>query len=100
MSYSVVPSKRFRKAVEKYRRGGRKRILEAAEEAIDLLAIRDDRSLFVLSKQWKDHSLRGDKHGTRELHLSQEDLLLYTIDGGLRIVKLLDIVSHEDLRRQ
>lgn len=36
----------------------------------------------------------------RELHLTQDDLLLYEVDDDVSIVKLLDIVSHEDLRRQ
>lgn len=75
-------------------------MLETAKEVIDLLAVRDNRALFVLSTRWRDHALKGNKHGIRELHLSQDDLLLYAIDEELQIIKLLDIVNHEDLRKK
>ena len=97
--YTLFPSKRFQKAVENYRKGGRKRLLLAAEEAIELLALHDNRSLFMLGTRWKDHALVGNKFGIRELHLSQDDLLLYSVDEDARIIKLLDIVSHEELKK-
>lgn len=75
-------------------------MLEAAAEVIDLLALHDDRSLFMLCTRWRDHTLKGNRQGIRELHLSQDALLLYSIDEELRIIKLLDIVSHEELRKQ
>ncbi|MDO8648548.1 MAG: type II toxin-antitoxin system mRNA interferase toxin, RelE/StbE family [Candidatus Peregrinibacteria bacterium] len=100
MKYVVVPSKRFLKRVQKHRKSGRKHILRAVAEVIELLSVHDDRSLYVLGTRWKDHALQGDKHGIRELHLSQDDLLLYEFDEQLKIVKLLDIVSHEELRKR
>ena len=100
MRYTVVPSKRFQKTARTYQKGGRTRLLRAAAEALDLLAIHDQRSLFVLGTRWRDHELTGDKDGIRELHLSQDDLLLYSVDDALRIIKLLDIVSHEELRKK
>ena len=100
MNYTIVPSKRFRKAVRKYKKSGRTLILRAAAEVIDLLAIHDARSQYVLGTRWRDHALKGDKQGIRELHLSQDDLLLYAVDEQLQIIKLLDIVSHEELRKQ
>lgn len=100
MTYRVVPSKRFQKTVQKYNTGGQKRVLQAAAEVIDLLVVRDNRALFVLGTRWRDHALKGNKHGIRELHLNQDDLLLYTVDEELRIIKLLDIVSHEDLHKR
>lgn len=75
-------------------------MLEAAAEAIDLLALHDDRSLFMLSTRWRDHALKGNKHGLRELHLHQDELLLYSIDEELGLIRLLDIISHEELRKQ
>ena len=69
------------------------------EEVVQLLSIHDDRSLYVLATRWRDHVLKGDKQGIRELHLSQDDLLLYSIDESLGIIKLLNIVSHEELRK-
>ena len=100
MIFTIVPSKRFLKAAKRYKRGGKKQILEAAEEAIHLLSVRDSRSLFVLSERWQDHALKGDKRGIRELHLSFDDLLLYSLDDDTQTVELLDIVSHEELQRK
>lgn len=100
MTYRIVPSKRFLKTVHKYHKSGKKYLWEAIEEVIDLLAVRDNRALFVLGTRWRDHALKGNKHGIRELHLGQDDLLLYVIDEELRIIKLLDIVNHEDLRKR
>ncbi len=100
MTYVILPSKRFQKSTNKFAKAGMKRVLEAASEAIDLLATHDDRSNYVLSTRWKDHELKGNKKGIRELHLGQDELLLYSIDQDLKIVKLLDIVSHEELKKQ
>jgi len=100
VTYTVVPSQRFRKIVRKYHKGGRRKILQAAAAAIELLTVHDDRSLFVLGTRWRDHALKGRKQGLRELHLSHDDLLLYAVDEGLRLIKLLDIVSHEELRKR
>ena len=97
--YRIVPSKRFQKALKKYQKSGKGRILKFAAEVIDLLAMHDERSLFVLGTRWQDHALRGNKKGIRELHLSQDELLLYAADEELCIIKLFDIVSHEELRK-
>lgn len=100
MTYIILPSKRFQKTANKYRKGGKRRVLEMAMQAIDLLALHDDRSLFLLGTRWRDHALKGNKKGIRELHLEQDELLLYSIDEELKVIKLLDIVSHEELRKQ
>jgi addiction module RelE/StbE family toxin len=100
MSFRIVPSKRFQKTVRTYRKGGRKKIIAAITEILQLLAAHDDRALFLLTNRWRDHALKGNMQGARELHVSQDDLLLYTVDEELGIIKLLDIVNHEELRRQ
>lgn len=100
MNYALVPSKQFRKALKRYQKSGRKQILVAAAEVMDLLVTRDERSLYILGTRWQDHALHGNQQGIRELHLSQDDLLLYALDEELSIIKLLDIVSHEELRKQ
>ena len=99
MSHTIVPSKRLLKAIKRYRKGGRRQILSAAEEAIRLLSVHDDRSLFILGTRWRDHALKGEKSGIRELHLSFDDLLLYRIDTAGSAIELLDIVSHEELEK-
>ncbi|MBU1124188.1 type II toxin-antitoxin system YafQ family toxin [Patescibacteria group bacterium] len=98
--YTVVPSNRFRRALRKQSKSGEKHVFAALAEVVDLLVVHDDRSLYVLSTRWKDHALKGDKKGMRELHLSQDILLLYDIDEKLHMIKLLDIVSHEELRKK
>ena len=100
MSFSVVPSKDFRKALKQYQRAGNKNILAYAFEVIELLKVHDARALFVLSTRWRDHALKGDKEGIRELHLSADDLLLYRVYERTSTIELLDIVSHEELRKK
>lgn len=99
MSVQIVPSRRFLKAVKRYRRSGDRRILESAEEVVHLLSIGDKRSFSILGTRWRDHALKGNKQGIRELHLSVDDLLLYSIDEESSTVELLDIVNHEELRK-
>lgn len=70
------------------------------EEAVHLLSVHDARSLFELATRWHDHALRGNKHGIRELHLNLDDLLLYRVDQKSHTIELLDIVNHEELRKQ
>jgi mRNA interferase YafQ len=100
VSYQIVPSKRFLKALKKCQKGGRRHVLASAEEAIHLLCVRDRESLAALVARWRDHPLTGDKQGIRELHLGHDDLLLYAVDDELELLKLLDIVNHEELRKQ
>jgi len=97
--FTIVASKRFLKAAKRYKQGGKRRILELAEEAINLLSAHDPKSFLILGTRFRDHALKGNKRGIRELHLGFDDLLLYCIDEGTRTVELLDIVSHEELRK-
>lgn len=45
MRFEIVASKRFLKTAKKYAKGGRRQVLELAEEAIHLLALHDRASL-------------------------------------------------------
>ena len=98
MSYRIVPSKRFLKAMKKYATGGKRYLLEAAEEAIHLLSLHDDNALRTLTQHWHDHELKGNKQGIRELHIGADDLILYRTHAATSTIELLDIVSHEELR--
>ena len=86
--------------MKKYKHGGKKYVLEAAKEAIDLLATHDAHAIIELATRWHDHALKGDKRGIRELHLMLDDLLLYSVDDETSAIELLDIVSHEELRKK
>lgn len=96
----VIPSRHFRKILLKIRRSGKTHLVTTLTEVIDLLAAHDQRALFVLSKRWRDHVLQGSMEGIRELHLDQDDLLLYSVNEQHGLIKLLDIVSHEQLRKK
>lgn len=98
MNFRILPSKRFRKTAKKYKHGGNRHILDAIAEVTQLLSAHDNRALYVLATRWRDHELKGDKRGIRELHLNKEDLLLYRIYDDASIIELLDIVNHEELR--
>ncbi len=96
--YSCI--KRVFKTSKKYKLGGKRRILELVEEAVHLLVFHDFESLTALRIVWRDHALKGEKAGIRELHVGQDDLLLYQVDEECGIITLIDIVSHEELRKQ
>lgn len=97
--YRVSLSKKFAKAIHKRRKGGRMDIVRAAEEVAILLAVSNAPAGFVLREQWRDHALKGQMAGLRELHLSQDELLVYERDENLREITLVDILSHEQLKK-
>ena len=97
---TILRSRRFQKALNRFARSGRKDILHAIHDVISLLMTHDDRSLYILKKRYKDHSLRGNLKGFRELHLSIDDLILYFIIKNEQTVVLDDIVTHEELRKK
>jgi len=94
----VIPSRRAQKAIRKFNRGGTKDILKTFSEVVDLLANGDRESRFKLQQKYKDHPLKGNMHGNRELHLGQDVLLIYREQEN-ELIELRDIVSHEELRR-
>jgi addiction module RelE/StbE family toxin len=101
MSSAIVANRRFRKAIEKLRHSGQKMLVKAAEEAVHLLALADEdiSSRRELEQEWRDHSLVGDLDGARELHLAQDALLLYRRHKKQKLIELLDILTHEELRK-
>jgi mRNA interferase YafQ len=100
VKYRISPSRQFLKTVRRYARSGRNKVVDAIPEVADLLATHDNRALFVLHRHWRDHALKGNQRGIRELHLDADDLLLYCIHEEAREIEFIDIVSHEELRKQ
>ncbi len=94
----VIPSRRVQKAIRKFNRGGEKNILKVFSEVVDLLASGSRESRLVLERKYKDHPLKGNMRGNRELHLGQDVLLIYR-EHDDDLIELRDIVSHEELRR-
>ena len=102
MSYQIAIFKQFHKAVKKLRRSGKPQIVVVIEEVVQLLKQSDEdvRTRWMLFHQWKDHPLRGGHREKRELHLDQDILLLYRRDEERKLIELLDIVTHEELRKK
>lgn len=102
MSYDIAPHKRFIKAVNKLRNSGKKHLVVAAEEVVQLLEKSDDdkRTRWMLHHQWSDHALRGHHKNKRELHLDKDVLLIYRRHEREKLIELQDIVSHEELRKR
>ncbi|MEY8768381.1 type II toxin-antitoxin system mRNA interferase toxin, RelE/StbE family [Francisella philomiragia] len=80
-------SKRFKKNFKKYKNN--KVIRKELAIVIDLLVARKP-----LPSKYKDHELKGNKKGIRELHLAFDDLLLYIIIDDDNLLKLYDIGTH------
>lgn len=96
---TILRTRRFQKAVDRCIRSGKKHILPVLHEVIALLTSFDHASRHLLRERYRDHALRGDKKGMRELHLAHDDLLLYWIIMDDRTIVLEDIVTHEELRK-
>ena len=102
MSYEIALQKRFIKAVKKLKLSGKKHLVVAAEEAVQLLeqSDNDSRAKWVLHHQWHDHALGGHHKSKRELHLGKDVLLIYQRHEQENLIELHDITSHEELRKK
>ena len=87
----AVRSGRFKRDVKRLQKRGK-----------DLTKLRSALMLLLeekpLAPQYRDHSLRGDWEGFRDLHIEPDWLLLYRIrDGELQLART---GSHADLLRE
>ena len=83
-----------------FEKAGRTEILIALDDVIRLLVVFDRQSLFILQERYRDHPLKGHRKGMRELHLAYDDLLLYLVEHFDGTITLIDIVTHEELRKR
>jgi mRNA interferase YafQ len=67
---------------------------ETFEYIIFLLASQTE-----LPEKFRDHELSGRHKDKRECHLAPDVLLIYSVDGDVLILNLLDIGSHSSLFR-
>lgn len=79
--------KRDYKAVKK--RGCKPELLE--EVMTELVAQRP------LAAKYRDHSLSGKYQGMRECHILPDWLLVYQVDKGVRLLRMVRTGSHSDL---
>lgn len=85
---ALVPSARFRKDVKRAEKRGKD--MAKLRAVLTLLA---DQA--PLPPEYRDHALRGDWIGFRDLHIEPDWLLLYRIAGDK--VQLARTGSHADL---
>ena len=69
---NVVRGNKFNKSIKKYK--NKKKELQEFYKVLDFLINEKD-----IPKKYKDHELKGNMKGIRELHLGFDDLLLYFI---------------------
>lgn len=84
---NVVKSNKFNKSIKKYK--SKKKVLEEFYKVLEILITQKD-----IPKKYKDHELKGNMKGIRELHLGFDNLLLYFIRNEENELILVDIGSH------
>lgn len=87
---ALVPSTRFRKDVKRAEKRGK----DMAKLRALLTLLAQEQPLPV---EYKDHALRGDWIGFRDLHIEPDWLLLYRIENDE--VQLARTGTHSDLFR-
>ena len=95
----MLPSKRVRKAIHAFKHSDKREIISALEEVTNLLFIHNAPARFALREKWGDHALKGKLKHCRELHLGFDQLLVYEILEERNIIKLIEIVTHEELKK-
>lgn len=88
---ALVPSTRFRKDVKRAEKRGKD--MAKLRTVLTLLA-----NETPLPTEYRDHALRGDWIGFRDLHIEPDWLLLYRINGDE--VQLARTGTHSDLFRE
>ena len=87
----LYQKKSFKKSLKKYK--NKNDVLEVLDYIVDLLI-----EEHAVPYKYKDHELKGDFKGVRELHLKPDDLLLY-IKVEQESITLIDIGSHSKILR-
>jgi mRNA interferase YafQ len=63
----------------------------------DVIQLLLDKKTNILQTQYKDHLLKGQWQGYRELHIENDWLLIYKIDSDNLILTLVRTGSHDNL---
>lgn len=92
MSYSLVPSTRFKKGLKKHLKNSIEK--ESIFEVIELLKTN---GFDAIPKNMKPHKLIGNYKGCLECHIMPDLLIIWEQDDAEREIYLLDIGSHSDL---
>lgn len=90
--FKVVQSSKFKRQFKKYQK--KHFDMMKLKKAVQALQSQDKD---LLKTKYKDHALKGDWEGVRELHIEGDWLLIYQINQGKLVLLLLDMGSHDKL---
>ncbi|MGG5318513.1 type II toxin-antitoxin system YafQ family toxin [Enterococcus sp. AZ072] len=65
----------------------------------EVLGLLIDQEINILRQKYKDHALKGNRKGLRELHIESDWLLVYRIDNDHLELWLLATGSHDQIFR-
>lgn len=92
MSYSIVPSTRFKKGLKKRLKNSLEK--KDISQVIELLKTN---GFDAIPKNMKPHKLIGNYKGCLECHIMPNLLIIWEQDDAEREIYLLDIGSHSEL---
>lgn len=80
-------------------------ISEELEKKFDKLAKKSKKQLLIIHKKIEEirsnpyhfKPLKGDKKGTRRVHIDKSFVLTYEIDENDRVIKILDYDHHDKI---
>ena len=84
---NIVSGNKFKRSIKKYK--NKKKELQELYKVLYFLINEKE-----IPKKYKDHELKGNMKGIRELHLGFDDLLLYFIRNKKNELILVDIGTH------
>lgn len=90
--YTVVRTKKFKKALNKINKSGYLKRREDVEKVVYLL-----KKGQKLPQKYKDHQLKGEFMEYRECHIKDDLLLIYKIVEKELVLVLINIGSHSEL---
>lgn len=68
--------------------------MEILKQVVELLLNKQDE---ILKSKYKDHALKGNWKGFRELHLDNDWLLIYKIDNTELTLTMVRTGSHDEI---
>ena len=91
--YDLVPLPHFQRDLKRIKRKHIK--LNNLNKVFNMLHIRTKNNVKTLKTKYKDHPLKGNNKGYRELHLAPNILLKYQIHKDALVLVLVKIGSHK-----
>jgi mRNA interferase YafQ len=88
LKYKLVYSKRFKQDVRKLNR----KKIDELKQILKRLSEGE-----ILPEKFRCHKLVGKFKGNMECHISPDQLLIYSIDDDIMILKCIRTGSHSDL---